>query len=265
MSSGLHRTHRLAGTRTGMALTARACAGNGSTISARRHRRTRWSCGSRASRRCGCGTCGCGRTLAWLCCRSGRCRALQRGSSCGTRGWRGSTNLSRWSRGRDWRCGRGFRCRSGGLRRWRNTGWRWRDSRSCTCRRGGCCIGRGRRCRLSCGSGSRCYRCCRGSGSRGFGQHGCGCSRWPHSCRFRCRILGVFFRFSMGFRLRLGVGYALQVLANFLRDIYGNGAGVRLLFGDAVPGEQVDDRFGLDLQLARQFIDSNLICVSHAY
>jgi hypothetical protein len=65
--------------------------------------------------------------------------------------------------------------------------------------------------------------------------------------------------------LRFGVRQALQVLANFLRDIYRNGAGVRLLFGDAVPCEQVDDRFGLDLQLARQFIDSNLICVSHAY
>jgi hypothetical protein len=40
---------------------------------------------------------------------------------------------------------------------------------------------------------------------------------------------------------------------------------MRLLFGDAVPCEKVDDRFGLDLELARQFIDSNLICVSHAY
>jgi hypothetical protein len=65
--------------------------------------------------------------------------------------------------------------------------------------------------------------------------------------------------------LRLGVRHALKVLADFFRDIHGNGAGVRLFFRDAVPCEQVDDRFGLDLQLARQFIDSNLICVSHAY
>jgi len=65
--------------------------------------------------------------------------------------------------------------------------------------------------------------------------------------------------------LRFRIRHALQVLANFLRYIYRNGAGVRLLFGDAVPREQVDDRFGLDLQLARQFIDPNLICVSHAY
>jgi len=48
---------------------------------------------------------------------------------------------------------------------------------------------------------------------------------------------------------------------HFLRDIHGDGARVRLFFRDAVPREQVDDRLGLDLQLARQLIDSNLICV----
>jgi len=36
---------------------------------------------------------------------------------------------------------------------------------------------------------------------------------------------------------------------------------MRLLFGDAVSREQVNNRLGLDLQLARQLIDSNLICV----
>jgi hypothetical protein len=61
--------------------------------------------------------------------------------------------------------------------------------------------------------------------------------------------------------LCLGVRYALKVFAYFLRYIDRNGAGMRLLFGDAIPCEQVDDGFGLDLKLARQFIDSNLICV----
>jgi len=49
------------------------------------------------------------------------------------------------------------------------------------------------------------------------------------------------------FGLRFGVRNTLEVLADFLRDIHGNGAGVRLLFGDAVPRQQVDDRFRLDL------------------
>jgi hypothetical protein len=61
--------------------------------------------------------------------------------------------------------------------------------------------------------------------------------------------------------LCFSVRNTLQVLANFFRDIHGNGAGMRLLFGDAVPGQKVDDRFRLDLKLARQFIDPNLICV----
>jgi hypothetical protein len=65
--------------------------------------------------------------------------------------------------------------------------------------------------------------------------------------------------------LRFGVRYALQVLADFFSDLHGNGAGVRLLFGDAVAWQQVDDRFGLDLQFARQFVNPDLICVSHTY
>jgi len=61
--------------------------------------------------------------------------------------------------------------------------------------------------------------------------------------------------------LGFGVRHTLQVLANFFRDVHGNGARVRLLFGDAVSCQEVDDRFRLDLQLARQFINPDLICV----
>jgi hypothetical protein len=39
---------------------------------------------------------------------------------------------------------------------------------------------------------------------------------------------------------------------------------VRLLFRDAIPGQQVNDGLGLDLEFAGKFVDSDLIYVSHA-
>jgi hypothetical protein len=40
------------------------------------------------------------------------------------------------------------------------------------------------------------------------------------------------------------------MLADFLRYFHRDGAGVRLLLGDAVPGQEVDDGLGLDLEFA---------------
>jgi hypothetical protein len=48
------------------------------------------------------------------------------------------------------------------------------------------------------------------------------------------------------------------VAAQFQRDIFVNGAGVRLLFRDAELGEQVQDLVGLDFQLPRQLVNSDL-------
>jgi hypothetical protein len=39
---------------------------------------------------------------------------------------------------------------------------------------------------------------------------------------------------------------------------------MRLFFRYAVPGQKVNDGLGLDLEFAGQFVDSDLICVSHA-
>jgi hypothetical protein len=39
---------------------------------------------------------------------------------------------------------------------------------------------------------------------------------------------------------------------------------MRLLFGDAVPRQKVNNRFGLDLEFAGQLVDSDLVCVCHA-
>ncbi len=38
---------------------------------------------------------------------------------------------------------------------------------------------------------------------------------------------------------------------------------MRLLFGDTKPGQKIDDRLGLDLEFAGQFVNSDLICVGH--
>jgi hypothetical protein len=39
---------------------------------------------------------------------------------------------------------------------------------------------------------------------------------------------------------------------------------MRLLFRDAVPRQQVNNGFGLDLEFTGQLVDSDLVCVSHA-
>ena len=39
---------------------------------------------------------------------------------------------------------------------------------------------------------------------------------------------------------------------------------MRLLLRDAIPGQQVNNGFGFDLEFAGQLVDSDLICVGHA-
>jgi hypothetical protein len=88
--------------------------------------------------------------------------------------------------------------------------------------------------------------------------------RRPHPRRLRRRFLRFLLRPGFLFRRCFRVGNALQVLANFLRNIFRNRARVGLFFGDAVARQKVDDGLGLDLQLARQLIDAYLICFRHA-
>jgi hypothetical protein len=54
------------------------------------------------------------------------------------------------------------------------------------------------------------------------------------------------------------------VFAHFLRNIHGDGTRVRFFLCDAVSGQQVNNGLGLDFQLARQLVNSYLICVRHA-
>jgi hypothetical protein len=77
-------------------------------------------------------------------------------------------------------------------------------------------------------------------------------------------ILDFFLRLGSRFRLCFLLGGALNLLAHFLRDIHRNRARVRLLFRDAIAGQQVNNGFGLDLEFSGQFVDSDLIYVGHA-
>jgi hypothetical protein len=53
------------------------------------------------------------------------------------------------------------------------------------------------------------------------------------------------------------------MLADKLGVIYIDGARVGLFLGDADLGQIVDEDLGLDFELSRQFVNSNLICVCH--
>jgi hypothetical protein len=69
--------------------------------------------------------------------------------------------------------------------------------------------------------------------------------------------LGVcFFR-------SLGVGHFPEMLADFFGCSQIDGAGVRFLFRYASFWKVINDRFGFDLKVTSQFIDSNLIRVCH--
>jgi len=57
----------------------------------------------------------------------------------------------------------------------------------------------------------------------------------------------LFVRLGFRFGSRFFVRDAVKVLANLLGHIHRNRTGMRLLFGYAVPGQEVDDRLCLDL------------------
>lgn len=65
----------------------------------------------------------------------------------------------------------------------------------------------------------------------------------------------VFLLEAAWFRRR--VGYA-KMLAQQDRDVFVDRAGMGLLFRNAQLGQEVQDPAGLDLQLPREFVDSDL-------
>jgi len=69
----------------------------------------------------------------------------------------------------------------------------------------------------------------------------------PHPRSLRCSFLGLFFSLRSRFRLRFGFRNSLNLFADLLRDVGGNRARVRFLFGDTKARQKVNDRLGFDL------------------
>jgi hypothetical protein len=89
------------------------------------------------------------------------------------------------------------------------------------------------------------------------------CGR-SHPRSFRGRVLHFLFRLGSRLRVRFLLSGSLNLFAHLLRDVRGYRARVRFLLRDAVPRQQVNDGFRLDLQFAGQFVNSDLIYVGHA-
>ena len=229
------RAHSLRSARASLARLKRS---GGWTLSHRRRTRR-----TRGARRCAC--------------RSGSSRSRGRRSAglCRRRA------RSRWA---NWRCrsrcrGCGSGCRSR----------RWSSSRCC----GRCCRWAQRNSRWSCcgrssarsdwrsqrrharfrGSG-RSARC-RMRGSR----RGRFCRRRSDGCSGTRRLrLGRRLR---GFRSGFFLGHLAEMFPNEFGVLDVERARVRLLLGNSNFGQEVDQDFGLDLKLSRQFVDSDLIRV----
>ena len=96
-------------------------------------------------------------------------------------------------------------------------------------------------------------------GSRRWGR-----SRGLHSgCPSGCILRGLFrgrFLFGLNFRLRKPA----EMLADLFRSGNLNGTRMRFLLGYSGLGQKINDRLGLDLELASQFINSNLIRIGHS-
>ncbi len=77
-------------------------------------------------------------------------------------------------------------------------------------------------------------------------------------CVFRC-----FIRYCFLFGRCFLFGECAKVIAHFYRGFYLNRAGMRLLLGNAGFGQIVNDGLCLDLELASQFVDSDLVRIGH--
>ena len=115
---------------------------------------------------------------------------------------------------------------------------------------------------VGCSGRKRSTRMC-GCGMRG-GRMG-GCRRRMRSVHrsWNGRRRGLCLRRLWRFFHRLRLSRALQHMTNFFGYFERNGTRVGLLFGYAETRQKIDDCFCLYFQLASQFIDADLRCVSH--
>jgi hypothetical protein len=80
----------------------------------------------------------------------------------------------------------------------------------------------------------------------------------------RRSFLGLLFCNRGGFGSSVGVGLSLDGATHFGGDVFRDGTGVSFLFREAKAGQKVNDRLGLDFELASQLVDSDLIGFRHA-
>ena len=84
-----------------------------------------------------------------------------------------------------------------------------------------------------------------------------------HACCSGGRFFRCLIRYYLLFGLCFRVGDCAKVLAHLYRSFYLNRAGMRFFLGNSGFGQIVDDGFCLDLELASQFVDSDLIRICH--
>jgi hypothetical protein len=98
--------------------------------------------------------------------------------------------------------------------------------------------------------------------STGLGCYGRGSAR--HRSARWALDLGLWRLFRRSGSRRLGFQNTLELAPDFVGHVNGNRAGVGFLFGYAKTGQKVDDGLGFDLELARQFVNSDLRWIAHA-
>jgi hypothetical protein len=84
-----------------------------------------------------------------------------------------------------------------------------------------------------------------------------------HASRSGGCIFRRFIRYCLLFGLCLCFGDCAKVLAHLYRGFYLDRAGMRLFLGNAGFGQIVNDGLCLDLELASQFVDSDLVRIGH--
>ena len=85
----------------------------------------------------------------------------------------------------------------------------------------------------------------------------------PEPSGLRSGLFGDFVGFGLGLGGGFRFGQLAEMLADFFRGGNIDGTRVRLLLSDAGLGQIVNDGLGLDLEVASQFVDADLICFCH--
>jgi hypothetical protein len=87
--------------------------------------------------------------------------------------------------------------------------------------------------------------------------------RGLHASRFGGCFFRCFIRYGFLFRRGFCFGERVKMFTHLYRGFYVDRAGMRFFLGNAGFGQIVNDGLCLDLELASQFVDSDLIRIGH--